>query len=60
MRHVARMEEMTIAHRILAANVKGRKHLGDLGIDREDFIKMDRKEILFDCVGWIYPVQGTA
>jgi hypothetical protein len=54
------MEEMTIAHRILAANVKGRKHLGDLGIDREDFIKMDRKEILFDCVGWIYPVQGTA
>jgi hypothetical protein len=55
--HVARMEEVRGAYKILVGKPEGRTPLGRPGRRREDNIKMDLGEIGFGVVDWIHLAQ---
>jgi hypothetical protein len=56
-RHVARMGEKRNAYRILVGKPEGRRPLGRPRRRWVDNIKMDLREIEWDCVDWVDMVQ---
>jgi hypothetical protein len=51
-RHVAPMEEKRNAYRILVGKLEGKRPLGIHRRRREDNIRMDVRDIGWDCMDW--------
>jgi hypothetical protein len=55
--HVARMGEKSNSHTILLGKPEGKRPLGRRRNTRENNIKMDRREIGWGGMDWIYQAQ---
>jgi hypothetical protein len=56
-RYVAWMGEMRNAYNILVGKPEGKRLLGRSRHIQEDNIRMDAREIGWECVGWLYLAQ---
>jgi hypothetical protein len=55
--HVALIGKMRNSHKILVENPEGKRPLGRPKLNWKDYIRIDRRVIGCDVVGWIHLVQ---